>query len=53
MFLDMYPVNLPEVMMAQADKKFDPNGNLNHETAKKLMAQLPQALADWTRKLAK
>lgn len=52
-FLNMYPVNLPEVMIAKAQEKFDGNGNLTDETAKTLIRQLLQSLADWTRRLAK
>jgi chromate reductase, NAD(P)H dehydrogenase (quinone) len=52
-FLNMHSVNQPEVMIARAHEKFDANGNLNDETAKKLIAQLLQALVDWTRRLEK
>jgi chromate reductase, NAD(P)H dehydrogenase (quinone) len=52
-FLNMYPLNGPEVMIAKAHEKFDANGNLTDETANKLIAQLLQNLVDWTRRLAK
>jgi chromate reductase, NAD(P)H dehydrogenase (quinone) len=39
-FLDMPAVNQPEVMISAAATKFDQNGNLTDETAKKLIGQL-------------
>jgi chromate reductase len=50
-FLDMHPVNKPEVMIAQAASKFDAAGNLTDETARGLIRDLLVALANWTRKL--
>lgn len=47
-FLNMYAVNQPEVIISNATTKFDEAGNLNDETAKKLIRQLLQNLADWT-----
>lgn len=44
LFLDMKPVYKPEVLLAQAEKKFDSNGNLTDETAKKLLRQKLEAL---------
>jgi hypothetical protein len=35
-------------MIAKAHEKFDANGNLTDETAKKLIQQLLQNLVDWT-----
>jgi chromate reductase len=52
-FLNMYALNQPEVMIAKAHEKFDANGNLTDETAKQLIQQLLQNLVDWTRRLAK
>jgi chromate reductase len=52
-FLNMYALNLPEVMIAKAHEKFDAHGNLTDETAKQLIQQLLQNLADWTHRLAK
>lgn len=52
-FLNMLPINGPEVMIANATAKFDENGELTDETAKKLISQMLQNLADWTRRLAK
>jgi len=50
-FLNMYPVNQPEVMVAGAHKYFAEDGRLTDETAKKLIQQLLQELVNWTRKL--
>ena len=50
-FLNMHPVNGPEVMIAKAHERFDANGNLMDEAGKKLIAQLLQNLVEWTRRL--
>ena len=50
-FLNMYPVNQPEVMIANASQRFDSAGNLTDEQSKKLIRQLLHALVDWTRQL--
>jgi chromate reductase len=50
-FLDMYPVNQPEVMIAKAAQRFDAQGQLTDETTKKLLRQLLEALAALTRTL--
>lgn len=46
LFLDMKPVYKPEVLVAQAEKKFDKNGNLIDEMAKKLVRQKLEALKE-------
>ena len=46
LFLDMKPVYKPEVLVAQAEKKFDKDGNLIDETAKKLIRQKLEALKE-------
>ena len=50
-FLDMHPVNRPEVMISNCTDRYDDQGNLTDEDSRKFIAQLVQALADWTRKL--
>ena len=50
-FLNMFPVNQPEVMIANASTRFDANGNLTDETTKELIRQLLQSLVDWTRRI--
>jgi chromate reductase, NAD(P)H dehydrogenase (quinone) len=50
-FLNMYAVNQPEVMVANAHKHFDEQCKLTDETAKKLIRQLLEELMNWTRRL--
>lgn len=50
-FLNMHPVNKPEVFIAQAQNKFDAAGRLTDETARLLIVQLLVNLAAWTRRL--
>jgi chromate reductase, NAD(P)H dehydrogenase (quinone) len=52
-FLNMYAVNQPEVMVANAHKHFDQQGKLTDETAQKLIRQLLEELVGWTRRLQK
>jgi len=46
LFLDMKPVYKPEVLVAQAEKKFDKDGNLTDEMTKKLVKQKLEALKE-------
>jgi chromate reductase, NAD(P)H dehydrogenase (quinone) len=50
-FLDMYAVNHPEVMIANASQRFDAQGNLTDETSKGLIRQLLQNLVAWTQRV--
>lgn len=50
-FLNMYAVNQPEVMIANASQKFDNEGNLTDDVAANLITLLLTNLRDWTRKL--
>jgi chromate reductase, NAD(P)H dehydrogenase (quinone) len=50
-FLNMFPVNQPEVMIGNASEKFDEQGNLTDETTKDFIRLLLQNLADWTRRI--
>jgi chromate reductase len=50
-FLNMYAVNQPEVMLSNAHKHFDEQGKLTDETAKKLIRQLLEELVNWTKRL--
>ena len=52
-FLNMLPLNQPEVMIVHADHKFDHEGNLKDEPTAGRIRELLQALADWARKLKK
>ena len=50
-FLNMFPVNKPEVMIGSAQEKFDAQGNLTNEASKKLIRQLLENLVVWTHRL--
>jgi len=50
-FLNMYPLNKPEVLIAQAATKFDAELRLTDQTTRDLIAKLLVALRDWTRQL--
>ena len=50
-FLDMHPLNKPEVLIFQAQNKFDAAGELTDETARGLIRDLMAALARWTRQI--
>jgi chromate reductase len=46
LYLDMKPVYKPEVLVAQAEKKFDKDGKLIDEMARKLLKQKLEALKE-------
>jgi chromate reductase len=50
-FLDMHPLNKPEVLIFQAQNKFDAAGELTDETARGLIRDLMAALARWTQQI--
>ncbi len=50
-FLNMFPVNQPEVMIGNASERFDAQGNLTDEATKDFIRQLLQNLVDWTRRI--
>jgi len=50
-FLDLWPVNKPEVLIAGAKDKFDAAGNLTDEATKKVIAELMTNLVAWTKKV--
>jgi chromate reductase len=52
-FLNMFAVNQPEVMIGNAAKRFDAAGNLTDDTTKEFIRQLLQNLVDWTRRIGK
>jgi chromate reductase len=52
-FLNMFPVNRPEVMIAHADDKFDNAGNLKDQLTIQKIRELLEALVDWTKSLQK
>lgn len=50
-FLNMFPLNQPEVMIPFAQDKFDENGNVKDEHSEKKIGELLQALVEWTARL--
>jgi len=48
-FLNMFPINQPEVMIANAASRFDNKGNLTDETTKNLIKSLLHNLVEWAR----
>jgi chromate reductase len=50
-FLNMHPINKPEVMLSDAAHNVDENGNVTNEQTVKLIGQLLEALAAWTLRL--
>jgi len=50
-FLNMYPVNQPEVLIANAAQRFNERGELTDEAARDLIRKLLAELVAWTRKL--
>jgi chromate reductase, NAD(P)H dehydrogenase (quinone) len=52
-FLNMYPLNRPEVMISNAPQRFDAQGHLADEGLRTRIRQLLEALVAWTRRLGK
>ena len=50
-YLGMYPLNRPEVMMPFAKDNVDADGNVTNEQTKQLIRKLLESLVQWTRKL--
>ena len=50
-FLNMFPVNQPEVMIGNAQDRFDSQGNLTDDATKEFIRQLLQNLVGWTRRI--
>ncbi len=50
-FLNMHPVNRPEVMLSDAAHNVDANGRVTNEQTCQLIRQLLQSLASWTNRL--
>jgi chromate reductase, NAD(P)H dehydrogenase (quinone) len=51
-FLNMFPINQPEVMIGNAAERFDAQGNLTDEATEKFIRQLLHNLVVWTRRIA-
>ena len=52
-FLDMHPLNKPEVLIGQAQTKFDDQGKLTDEAARGFIREMMTNLAAWTRQIGK
>ena len=52
-FLNMYSLNRPEVMVPLAQEKIDQNGRVTDQKTREKIKELLQALVFWTRKLKK
>ena len=50
-FLNMFPINQPEVMIGNAADRFDAEGNLTDETTKDYIRRLLQNLVEWTMRI--
>jgi len=50
-FLNMFPINQPEVMIGNASARFDPEGNLTDDATKEFIRQLLQNLMEWTMRI--
>jgi chromate reductase, NAD(P)H dehydrogenase (quinone) len=50
-FLNMHPINKPEVMLSDAAHNVDENGKVTNEQTVQLIRQLLEALAAWTIRL--
>jgi chromate reductase, NAD(P)H dehydrogenase (quinone) len=52
-FLNMHPINRPEVFVSYAQEKFDENGKLKDEKTQQQIAKQLENLVSWTMKLRK
>jgi chromate reductase len=52
-YLNMHPLNRPEVMISNAVQRFDAEGRLIDPTSRKLVEQLLAELVVWTRRLGR
>lgn len=50
-YLNIFLVNQPEVLIAGASNRFDADGRLTDEPTRRIITQLMQSLADWTERL--
>ena len=50
-FLNMFPINRPEVMIGNCAAKFDESGNLADEATRFIIKEMLENLIAWTRKL--
>jgi chromate reductase len=52
-FLDIHPINKPEVLIGQAQTKFDASGRLIDEAARGFIRDMLIALEAWTRQIGR
>jgi chromate reductase len=52
-FLNMYPINQPEVMVPFANDKIDKNGSVTDQKTRVKIKELLEGLVAWTRRLKK
>jgi chromate reductase len=52
-FLDMHPLNQPEVMIANASQRFDKESTLTDEPTKEIIRKQIDALVQWTKRLSR
>src|SRR5271155_5896208 len=52
-FLDMHPLNKPEVQIGQAQTKFDASGRLTDDAARGFIRDMLVALEKWTRQIGR
>jgi chromate reductase len=50
-FLNMHPLNKPEIFVTFANQKFDEQGKLTDEKTKEFIKGFLEALVNWTKKL--
>ncbi len=50
-FLNLHPINRPEVIVSNATENVDANGKLINEQTRALIGQLLEALVAWTNRL--
>ncbi|HVR23548.1 MAG TPA: NAD(P)H-dependent oxidoreductase [Candidatus Polarisedimenticolia bacterium] len=50
--LNVFLLNKPEVVIADAAHRFNEDGNLIHDPTKQLIQELLQSLVDWTRRIS-
>ena len=51
-FLNIFPINQPEVMIGNAAERFDAQGNLTDEKTKEYIRNLVESLAEWTNRIS-
>jgi chromate reductase len=52
-YLNMHPLNRPEVMVTFADEKIDEKGRVTDKKTRDKIRELLESLAAWTRELQK